>query len=156
MTSDYMSGKANTAIVENLRRVLADTFVLYFKTHSFHWNVEGPNFKSLHELFELQYNELWAATDIIAERIRTLDAYAPANWDDMMKFASLQQTGQHPDAKAMVEELANDNMAIVKDTLYPALHAAQAAEDEATTDIIIGRIDIHEKTAWMLRSTAKG
>lgn len=155
MTQSYMSGKGNTAVVEGLRRVLADTFVLYFKTHSFHWNVEGPHFKIFHEMFEEQYNELWAATDEIAERIRSLDNYAPANWTDMVKYAGLQETGQHPDAKAMIEELANDNAAIVKDTLYPALRAAEAADDEATMDMLIGRIDVHEKTAWMLRSTAK-
>lgn len=157
MTSEsYMSGKANTAIVDSLRRVLADTFVLYFKTHSFHWNVEGPHFKSLHELFETQYNELWAATDVIAERIRTLDSYAPVSWSEMVKFASLQETGQMPDAAAMIDSLANDNGAIVEKTLYPALHAAQAAGDEATIGLIIDRIDIHEKTTWMLRSSAKG
>lgn len=152
----YMNGKGNTAVVESLRRVLADTFILYFKTHSFHWNVEGPNFKSLHDLFDEQYNDLWTATDEIAERIRTLDNYAPASWTDMVKSAGLQETGQHPDAKAMVLELANDNAAIVKDTLYPALHTAEKADDEATMDLMIKRIEIHEKAAWMLRSTAKG
>ena len=146
---------SNKALVDGLNKVLADTFVLYFKTHSFHWNVEGPNFKGLHELFELQYNELWTATDEIAERIRTLGEYAPNNWDGMVKNATLQENGQTPDYKAMVEILANDNIAIT-DTMKPVLKAAQDSGDEVTADLMIQRMAVHEKAAWMLRSSAKG
>lgn len=141
--------------VEGLQKVLADTFILYFKTHSFHWNVEGPHFKMLHDLFEEQYTELWQATDEIAERIRTLGDYAPNNWDDMTRHASLQPTGQTPDATAMVEILANDNKAIAE-TMKPVLHAAQGADDEVTMDLMIQRMAAHEKAAWMLRSITRG
>ena len=141
-------------LCEGLTKVLADTFVLYFKTHSFHWNVEGPQFKSLHDLFMEQYTELWNATDEIAERIRSLGEYAPNNWETMFKSASLQETGQTPDAKAMVEMLANDNIAITQ-TMKPVLESAQEAGDEVTADLMIQRIAIHEKTAWMLRSISK-
>jgi len=151
----YMSGKDNTAIVAGLTKVLADTFVLYFKTHSFHWNVEGPHFKALHDMFMEQYTEMWTATDEIAERIRALGAYAPNGWQEMTKNASLQETGQTPDALSMVGMLANDNDAIVG-TMKPVLEAAQAASDEITADLMIQRMTIHEKTAWMLRSIAKG
>lgn len=139
---------------DGLTKVLADTFVLYFKTHSFHWNVEGPHFKSLHDLFMLQYTELWTATDLIAERIRSLGHYAPNSWDSMMKSASLQETGQTPDAAAMVEMLANDNVAMIG-TLKPVLHAAQKVGDDVTADLMIQRMAVHDKSAWMLRSLAK-
>lgn len=139
-------------LAEGLRKVLADTFVLYLKTHSFHWNVTGPQFKSLHELFMEQYTELWNATDEIAERIRILGDWAPNGWADMMKNASLTETGQLPDAAGMVQALADDNRAIVR-TIMPVLKAAQEAGDEATADILIQRIQVHEKAAWMLASS---
>lgn len=139
-------------LAEGLRKVLADTFVLYLKTHSFHWNVTGPQFKSLHELFMEQYTELWNATDEIAERIRILGEWAPNGWADMTKSASLKETGQLPDAAGMVQALADDNRAIVR-TIMPVLKAAQEAGDEATADILIQRIQVHEKAAWMLASS---
>lgn len=141
-------------ITDGLTKVLADTFVLYFKTHAFHWNVEGPHFKSLHDLFEEQYTELWQVTDVIAERIRALDAYAPLNMDEMRKQATLEETGQMPDADEMVKQLANDNAEIVN-TIFPVLRKAEDLGDEATVDLLIGRVEVHEKAAWMLRSTAK-
>ncbi len=146
-----MSKKSSVA--QGLTKVLADTFVLYFKTHSFHWNVTGPQFKSLHDLFGVQYTEMWTATDVIAEQIRTLGEFAPNAFKDILAAASLKETGQTPDAKEMVKRLAADNRAIVEKTLYPALHAAQEAEDEATADLLIGRIQAHEKAAWMLESS---
>ncbi len=145
---------ANQDIINGLTKVLADTFVLYFKTHAFHWNVEGPHFKQLHDLFGEQYTELWTVTDEIAERIRALDAYAPLNLAAITAQAGLQETGQMPDAGEMIAQLANDNAEIVS-TIYPVLHTAQEAGDEATTDLLIGRVEVHEKTAWMLRSMAK-
>ena len=150
----YMGGKDNKAITDGLTKVLADTFVLYLKTHTFHWNVEGPHFKALHDMFMGQYTELWNATDEIAERIRALGAYAPNSWQSMAKVASLQETGQTPDYKAMLSMLANDNEAIVG-TMRPVLEIAQQAGDEVTADLMIQRITVHEKAAWMLRSTAK-
>lgn len=145
---------SNQETIDGLRKVLANTFVLYFKTHSYHWNVEGPHFKALHDLFMEQYNELWLATDEIAERMRTLGAYAPNSWAEMFSFADLQETGQTPDAMAMVEMLANDNLAITK-SMKSTLDAAQSNSDEVTADLMIQRISVHEKAAWMLKSICK-
>jgi len=142
------------AVTDGLKKVLSDTFVLYFKTHSFHWNVEGPHFKALHELFEEQYTELWTATDEIAERLRTLGEYAPNNLEAMIKYASLGESGQTPDSKAMIDMLASDNTAIV-DTMRPVLHTAQEKDDDVTMDMMIRRMAVHEKAAWMLRSMGK-
>lgn len=151
---NYMSGQANKKITEGLTQVLSDTFVLYFKTHSFHWNVEGPHFKTLHELFEEQYNDLWSFTDELAERIRSLKAYAPTNYDEILKNTKLKPQTKVPKDMDMVKELANDNEAIVKN-IFPVLRLAEDAGDEATVDMLIERIDVHEKAAWMLRSFLK-
>lgn len=152
----YKSGKENETIVSALNKVLADTFLLYYKTHSFHWNVEGQRFKSLHELFGEQYTELWEATDEIAERIRSLDSFAPNSWSEMVKNGSLSEVGQTPDAQDMIAQLVSDHDDIVSQTLYPALQAAESAGDQVTVDMMVARISVHEKTAWMLKSTAKG
>ena len=143
---------SSKTLTDSLKIVLADTFVLYFKTHSFHWNVTGPNFKSLHELFEEQYTEIWKASDDIAERIRTLGAYAPNNYEEMTKVATLTPSGQTPDEQSMVQILADDNRAIVK-TLYDAKKTAENDNDEATVDLMVERIRAHEKAAWMLESS---
>ncbi len=150
----YMKGKDNKAVVDGLTTVLADTFVLYYKTHTFHWNVVGANFKALHELFEEQYNELWTFTDEVAERIRALDGNVPINLADLKKHAKLQETGQIPDATAMVAELAADNAGIVSN-IFPVLRRCQEAGDEGTVDMLNKRIEVHEKAAWMLRSILK-
>ncbi len=150
----YMKGKDNKAVVEGLTGILADTFVLYYKTHTFHWNVVGENFKALHELFEEQYNELWTFTDEVAERIRALDANVPINLTELKKHASLQETGQIPDAMAMVEQLANDNAEIVN-VIFPVIRKCQDAGDEGSVDMLNKRVQVHEKAAWMLRSIAK-
>jgi starvation-inducible DNA-binding protein len=155
MSQPYMEGKNNKEVVDGLARVLADTFVLYFKTHSYHWNVTGMQFKALHELFEVQYTELWNAIDEIAERIRALSEYAPVNLKELQDKATLREAGQLPDAEEMLKQLAHDNRAIV-DSIYPALRAAQEAGDEATTDMLIGRVTIHEKAAWMLEVMGNG
>lgn len=146
---------SNNAVIAGLRKVLADTFVLYFKTHSFHWNVEGPRFKSLHDMFGEQYNELWLATDEIAERIRSLGEYAPKNWEDAVATATLTEAPSLPAAADMVQQLAADHAALAQ-AIKPSLKAAQEAEDEVTADLLIGRMTVHEKTAWMLKSLAKG
>ena len=145
---------SNSELTNGLKSVLADTFILYFKTHSFHWNVEGAQFKTLHDLFMEQYTELWQATDEIAERIRSIDNYAPNSWEEMVKNASLQETGQTPDAKSMIEMLANDNQEITK-TIKPVLQIAQSNDDEVTADLLIQRLTVHEKATWMLKSLAK-
>jgi starvation-inducible DNA-binding protein len=135
-----------------LKVVLADTFVLYFKTHAFHWNVTGPRFKSLHEMFEEQYTEMWQATDALAERIRTIGAFTGNNPQDIMKDATLEHVSQTPDANEMIKMLANDNREIVK-SLKKAAHAAAESDDPATEDLMIERIQIHEQAAWMLESS---
>lgn len=150
----YMQGKDNKDLVEGLNVVLANSFILYYKTHTFHWNVVGENFHSLHAMFEEQYNELWQALDIIAERTRQLDGNVPINMTELKKKASLQETGQTPDARAMVEQLANDNSEIVG-LIYPVLNKADEAGDQGTVDMLTTRIEAHEKAAWMLRSTLK-
>ena len=150
----YMTGAKNKAVVEKLTVALADMFVLYFKTHSFHWNVVGPHFKALHEMFEEQYTEIWEATDEVAERIRALDNFAPNNFKQIQEKANLKEAGQTPDANGMVEILANDNRAIVK-SFYEAIEAAEEAEDEGTIDVLIARTQIHEQYAWMLESHLK-
>lgn len=150
----YMKGKTNKQLVDGLNGLLSDVFVLYFKTHAFHWNVEGAHFVSLHTLFEEQYTELWQFTDELAERIRALDGYTPVNMSGLLKKASLCETGQSPDAMAMVAELANDNAEIVN-VIFPLIRSAQDAGDEATVDMLNGRVQVHEKAAWMLRSILK-
>ncbi len=145
---------SNNEIVQGLEEILADTFVLYFKTHTFHWNVEGAHFKALHDLFMAQYTELWNATDELAERIRALDSYAPLSLADMMKASSIKEVEKTMGAMEMVKTLANDNNAL-STSIKPILEAAQKAGDEVTADILIGRMNVHDKAAWMLRSTAK-
>lgn len=143
----------NKKIAGELQTVLADTFVLYFKTHSFHWNVTGEQFHSLHVMFEEQYTEMWKAIDEIAERIRTLGEWGPNSMQEMQKnAANLNEAGQLPDATAMVEQLAGDNRTITK-TLYSALRAAEDEGDEATVDMMVERIHAHEQAAWMLESS---
>jgi len=145
-------GKNSKAVVAGLKTVLADTFVLYYKTHGFHWNIESSNFIALHEFLEEQYTELWKATDEIAERMRILNAYAPSSLAELVKSAKLHETTQTPDSAEMLRQLAEDNASIVSGSLYPALHLAEEAGDEATVDLMVERIRTHEKAAWMLRS----
>ncbi|WP_138511645.1 Dps family protein [Maricaulis alexandrii] len=132
--------------------VLADTYALYFKTHVYHWNVTGPRFHDLHNLFEVQYNELWAATDVIAERIRALDVVAPRSYGEMQEAASIKSGGDAKDANDMLKDLVKGHETVVA-TIRKALELADANGDEATADILTPRLTEHEKTAWMLRST---
>jgi starvation-inducible DNA-binding protein len=125
-------------IAEALAKLLADTYVFYGKTHSFHWNVTGPNFPQLHALFGAQYNEFWTSLDEMAERIRALGVLAPASGKAM--------------AAAMVKELMEGHEAAIK-TARPIIELAQAGGDEGTADLVIGRIQAHEKAAWILCAT---
>lgn len=143
---------APKALVTGLNKVLADSFVLYFKTHSFHWNVTGPNFKSLHDFFSALYTEQWNAIDEIAERLRSLGEWAPETLKNVLSTASIKETGQMPDADGMVEILAEDNRALAE-TMKGVLKKAMDAGDDVTADLLIGRITIHEKNAWMLDSS---
>jgi starvation-inducible DNA-binding protein len=126
--------------------------VFYGKTHSFHWNVTGPNFPQLHALFGAQYNEFWTSLDEMAERIRALGVLAPASGKAMAAAASIKEGEAAPEAAAMVKELTEGHEAAIK-TARPIIELAQAGGDEGTADLVIGRIQAHEKAAWMLRAT---
>jgi len=139
-------------VAEALAKLLGDTYVLYGKTHSFHWNVTGPNFPQLHELFGAQYNELWTSLDEMAERIRALGVPAPASGKAMAVLASIKEAEGAPAAPEMVKELLAGHEAAIK-TARPIIELAQGGGDEGTADLVIGRIQAHEKAAWMLRAT---
>lgn len=138
-------------ISQSLSKLLADTYILYLKTHNFHWNVKGPMFNSLHLMFETQYNELWTAVDLIAERIRALGQPAPGTYAEFMQLASIKETPGVPHAKDMIKILVEGHEAVIH-TAKQAFPVAEKASDEATLDILTQRIQTHEKTAWMLRS----
>lgn len=138
-------------VADGLSNLLADTFVLYLKTHFYHWNVRGPLFRTLHIMFEEQYNALWTSTDMIAERIRSLDADAPGTFAEYSALASIKEDKKIPKAMDMVKILAEDHAKAVK-TAKEAFKAAEAADDEPTQDLLIQRIDYHETTIWMLKT----
>lgn len=138
-------------IAQGLSRLLADTYTLYLKTHNFHWNVTGPMFQTLHLMFETQYNELALAVDLIAERIRSLGFPAPGTYKQYAALSSIKEVEGVPKAQEMIQLLVAGQEAVVRTarSLFPAV---EAAHDEATADLLTQRIQLHEKTAWMLRS----
>ena len=138
-------------IADGLSHLLADTYTLYLKTHYFHWNVTGPMFNTLHLMFEQQYNELALAVDVIAERIRSLDFYAPGTYREFAKMATIKETDSVPKAEDMIRELVAGHEAVVR-TARSVFPAADEAADEASADLLTQRLQLHEKTAWMLRS----
>ncbi|AGG90243.1 Dps family protein [Rhodanobacter denitrificans] len=146
--------KDREAVAKHLSRLLADTYSLYLKTHSFHWNVTGPQFNSLHAMFQTQYNALWLAADEVAERIRTLDVFAPGSYSQFAKLSAIKEEAGVPEWKAMVGQLVEGHE-IAAATARDALKAANAAGDDGTADMVTGRLKEHEKTAWMLRSLLK-
>jgi starvation-inducible DNA-binding protein len=146
-----ISAKDRATIAEGLSRLLADTFTLYLKTHNFHWNVRGPMFQTLHVMFEAQYNELWLALDLIAERIRALGLDAPATYTQYAKLSSIKETSGVPEAQSMVRLLVEGHEAVAR-TARKVFPAADKASDEPTADLLTQRLQVHEKTAWMLRS----
>lgn len=139
-------------VIENLKIVLADSYSLFLKTQNYHWNVTGPNFQALHSMFEGQYNDLFAAIDVIAERIRALGEKAPGSYASFEKVTNIKDGDVNHNATTMVKELAHDQDTIVK-SLNETLKNAQAVGDEATADIMISRIEVHQKNAWMLNSS---
>ena len=149
-----ISTKDRAAIAKGLSRLLADTYVLYLKTHSFHWNVEGPMFQTLHLMFMGQYTETWNAIDPIAERIRSLGHYAPGSYKQYVKLATVKETEGVPKAEKMIAELIAGQEAVAR-TARSVLPLADAANDQPTLDLLTQRLDIHEKNAWMLRSLLK-
>ena len=138
-------------VAEALSRVLADTFTLYLKTHNFHWNVVGPMFHTLHLMFEEQYNELWLASDAIAERIRALGCIAPGSYRQFSKLSYLQESEDVPSAKEMIAELLTDHETCARTARW-ALSVARTAVDAPTEDLLTQRVMAHEKAAWMLTS----
>lgn len=134
-----------------LGTVLADTFCLYVKVHGFHWNVSGPRFRVMHQMFEEQYNELWQALDPIAERIRALGQMAPGSLADMAALGSLPEAKGVPGARAMMQAALDGHLAVAAGA-KAALSIAERAADPATADLLTQRIASHEKTAWMLRA----
>lgn len=139
------------AIAQGLSRVLADTYTLYLKTHNFHWNVTGPMFQTLHLMFETQYTELATAVDLIAERIRALGHPAPGSYADYAKLASIKDAAGVPAARKMIAELVAGQEAVVR-TAREVFPLAEKASDQPTMDLLTQRMQLHEKTAWMLRS----
>jgi starvation-inducible DNA-binding protein len=140
-------------ISDELARCLADTFVVYMKTLSFHWNVQGPNFPQLHKLFQEQYEDLAGGIDLLAERIRALGEDAPCCAREMLEMASLSENEGVPDAGSMVRILKEDHEAIAR-SLRAVIKVAQEETDEATANLLCGLLENHEKKAWMLRATA--
>ncbi len=138
-------------IAEGLSKLLADTYTLYLKTHYFHWNVTGPMFNTLHLMFETQYTELALAVDLVAERIRSLGVYAPGTYAQFSKLTSIDETVDVPKANDMISELVAGHEAVCR-TARSVFPAAEKADDEATADLLTQRLQLHEKTAWMLRS----
>ncbi|MGD0344813.1 MAG: Dps family protein [Acidimicrobiales bacterium] len=141
-------------IVRHLSAVLGDTYTLYLKTHNYHWNVTGPMFQTLHLMFETEYNELALAVDEIAERIRALGAPAPGTLREFSQLSSIAEDTDAPDAMEMVRRLVAGQEAVVK-TARAAFTIAEKAKDQPTADLLTRRMQIHEKTAWMLRSLLK-
>jgi starvation-inducible DNA-binding protein len=146
--------KDRKEIVEGLAALLADTYTLYLKTHGYHWNVTGPTFSSLHLMFEEQYMELRDAADEIAERIRALGSFAPGSYAELSRLSSIPDEEGVPDAQEMVRKLADAHQTLVRGA-RPLVEKADAVDDVATADLVTQRIQIHEKTAWMLRSLAE-
>ena len=138
-------------IADGLSRLLADTYTVYLKTHNFHWNVTGPMFQTLHLMFETQYNELALAVDQIAERIRALGYPAPGTYSEYSKLSSIKETSGVPKAEDMIRLLVEGQEAVVR-TARSVFPAVDAANDEPTADLLTQRMQVHEKTAWMLRS----
>ncbi|HEY0379447.1 MAG TPA: Dps family protein [Pyrinomonadaceae bacterium] len=138
-------------IAEGLSKLLADTFTLYLKTHNFHWNVTGPMFRTLHIMFEEQYNELWTASDELAERIRALGVYAPATYKEFTRLTSIKEEDSIPAATDMIRQLVEGHETAAR-TARTNITVAEGASDAPTADLLTERMQVHEKTAWMLRS----
>ena len=142
-------------VADGLSRYLADAYTLYLKTHSYHWNVTGPMFNSLHVMFETQYTEQWTALDEIAERIRALGFKAPGSYEEFVRLSSIKEekgaVADGPEWQHMVRQLVLGNEAVCR-TARSVLEQGEEAGDDPTVDLMTQRLQVHEKTAWMLRS----
>ncbi|HVV84423.1 MAG TPA: Dps family protein [Kofleriaceae bacterium] len=152
MTIDIgIEAGARGEIAHGLSQVLADTYTLYLETHNFHWNVTGPMFQTLHLMFEGQYNELALAVDLIAERIRALGFPAPGTYAKFGELSSIRQADGVPKAQEMIRLLVSGHETVAR-TARATFKIAEAASDQPTCDLLTQRMQVHEKTAWMLRS----
>ncbi len=143
------------AIADGLGTLLADSYTLYLKTHNYHWNVTGPMFQTLHLMFEQHYNELALAVDLIAERIRALGAFAPGSYKAFAELSSIDDTTEVPAAQDMIKQLVQAHETVIR-TARGVFPAVEKAGDEASADLLTQRLQVHEKTAWMLRSLLEG
>ena len=141
-------------LIEIMKKVLADTFALYLKAHSYHWNVEGSNFPQYHEFFGNLYEELHGAVDPIAEEIRSLDAYAPGSFTRFMELTDIEDEVTVPAGVEMARRLMTDNERVLA-TLNMAFKLADTMDKQGLADFLAGRIDVHNKHGWMLRSITK-
>ncbi len=146
-----ISATDRAKIADGLAHLLADSYTLYLMTHNFHWNVTGPMFNTLHLMFMGQYTEQWTALDLVAERIRALGFPAPGTYQEFVKLASITEVNGVPKALDMVRHLvaAQEATARTARALFPTV---DKANDQPTMDLLTQRLDVHEKTAWMLRS----
>ena len=146
-----ISAGARKDIADGLSRVLAGTYTLYLKTHNYHWNVTGPQFNDLHAMFMVQYTELWNAVDLIAERIRSLGHFAPGSYKAFSELSSIREEDSVPVATKMIENLLAGHETVAR-TCREIFPAVEKASDQPTLDLLTQRLQVHEKTAWMLRS----
>ncbi len=146
-----ISEEGKREIAQGLSRLLADTYLLYLRTHNFHWNVTGPLFQTLHFMFEQQYTELAVAVDRIAERIRTLGYPAPGTYAEFTRLSSIEEVLGVPNAAEMIRLIVEDQETVVS-TARALLPVLERQSDEATAQLLAQRMDVHEKTAWMMRS----
>ena len=138
-------------IASGLSRVLADSYTLYLKTHNFHWNVTGPMFQTLHLMFEAQYDELALAVDLIAERIRALGLPAPGTYKQFIALSAIKEEDGVPNAQDMIKKLVEGHETVAR-TARGVYKTAESVSDQPTCDLLTQRMQVHEKTAWMLRS----
>lgn len=141
-----------SAVARELTKVLADSYAVYLKSHGYHWNVRGPEFFSYHNLLELQYREMWAALDLIAERIRQLGEFAPQGYATFANLTSIKDGDPETEAQAMIAELMRDHETVIA-TLRAAMSVADDGGDDTTVDLLTQRLAAHEKAAWMLRAS---
>lgn len=150
-----MAEEKNNTLADSLKVVLADTFAFYLKAHNYHWNVEGENFNDYHAFFATLYNEAWAATDIIAEHIRTLDEYVPGSFGRFYQLSTISDEVNIPTAINMARKLEEDNKKLLA-SLAAAHELSEKSNKIGITNFLEERIDIHEKHGWMLRAISKG
>ena len=146
-----IDAKSRKRITKELSKVLADTYTLYMKTHRYHWNVTGAMFQTLHLMFEQQYNELWMAVDTIAERIRALGHLAPGSYREFSALTSIAEESGTPKAHDMIKYLVEGHETVIR-AVRSAFKIAEDCCDQPTCDLLTQRMQVHEKTAWMLRS----